>query len=143
MKNVKILVLGLFMVSILGGCKQDIKVFEGNYFFVKKIDEADKSEKIYKKGDNRFEKGYAISANDTCLIATPVQTDPDGKIVEAKRGKALKLNQTDKEIFQYKKSDGSLVLTFIFSGSELLIDEYQKNSSGGFSRESRLECLKK
>lgn len=143
MKHVKFLVLGLFLVTILGGCKQDLSVFEGNYFFVKKIDEADKSEKIYKKGDNRFEKGYAISAGDSSLVAAPMQKGADGKAEDAKGGKSLTLNQTDKEIFQYKKSDGSLVLTFMFSGSELLIDEYQKNNSGGFSKESRLECMKK
>ncbi len=141
--NRKHYILGLIsLLFILSGCKTDYTRYEGNYIFEKKIDEADKSETVYTKGSNRYNMGYTISATENGLSVQPVKMQEDGHLAPAKRSQNLDLEQTDDGVFQYKKKDGSLVLTFAFSDQELLIMEFTKDGSGNFQKESTL-ILKK
>lgn len=128
----------LSFIVIAVGCKKDFSGYTGEYSFVKKIDDADKSETVYVEGDARFNRGYAVVQSGENLNAEPWSAD--GAAID---GAMLSLEQTDDGIFQYKKDDGTLVLTFIFTDDELYIDEYQKDQSGNFNRESRLILKRK
>lgn len=134
-----IAVLILFTFS----CGKDYSAFVGNYEFVKKIDEANKEETIYKDGSNRFKHGYKIQAADTGLSAIPVKFETGGGVKPVSHQNTLALQQTDEEVFQFKKPDGSLVLTFGFSDHELLIMEFTRDNHGNLKQQSTLELKKR
>lgn len=142
MKKGILFVVLIISAAMLGGCKPDLGKYSGNYQFIKKIDAVDKSETLYKKGDARYQKGYLISVDGENLIATPSQINADGKAEKSARGSVLTLVRTDEGIFQYKKSDGSLVLTFHFIETGINILEFQKDKYGNFQQESTLELKK-
>lgn len=132
----------LSLLFLISGCKQNLALFEGNFRSIKKIDSADGSEILFKKESRRYKSGFTIKLEGKGLIAIPVKIDENGKVTPVKGAKQLQLKQTDEDIFQFKKTNGSLVLTFIFSEGALRIDEYTKQNSGSYSKESQTEFQK-
>lgn len=132
----------LSLLLPLIGCTPNLSKFEGNYVYEKKVDEADGSETLYSKGTNRFNHGYTISVQEDGLLATPAERKEGEAFAPSSMGKALSLNQTDDDIFQFKKSDDSLVLTFAFTDPDLMIMEYTRDASGNFQKESTLYLKK-
>jgi len=130
--SMRISILSVITVIILSGCTQGMTSYKGNYRNVLNQKSYDTTEKISNEQNRISKSGYAVQVRENRVILIPVNIGDHGKIEANSKQPRIILTEDENRRFKYVETDGSRMMTFMFSGKTMIVDEYSSDSNGTY-----------